>query len=114
MPVVTLDDAKLHLRVIGDDENSLINRLVEAAQEQAQAYVNRNVYESQAALEAAVAAGTAGCAPMVANASFRSAMLLIVGHLYGNREEVVVGTSVAQLPYASQSLLAPWRIGWGA
>ena len=42
-------------------------------------------------------------------AAIRNAILLMVGHWYANREEVVTGTSATQLPMAAQALLAPWR-----
>lgn len=37
-------------------------------------------------------------------------MKLHLGHLYENREDVVVGVSVSELPKASESLLYPYRI----
>lgn len=39
-----------------------------------------------------------------------AAMKLHLGHLYENREDVVVGVSVSELPKASESLLYPYRI----
>ena len=38
-------------------------------------------------------------------ASFKSAMLLLIGHSYANREAVVVGTITAEVPMAVESLL---------
>lgn len=46
---------------------------------------------------------------MVLNASITAACLLIVGHLFANREEVVVGVVATELPMASKSLLGPYR-----
>lgn len=46
---------------------------------------------------------------MVANDLIRAAILLTIGHLYANREEVVVGASVAELPMSSKYLLQPYR-----
>lgn len=40
------------------------------------------------------------------------AMLLLIGHLYENREAVAVGHTVTQLPLAVDALLAPWRVWW--
>lgn len=44
-------------------------------------------------------------------AAIRSAILLLVGNLYENREDVVVGQSlfVAGLPFGVDALIAPWR-----
>lgn len=41
------------------------------------------------------------------------AMLLTVGHLYANREDVVVGASAVDLPQGARALLWPHRIGLG-
>ena len=38
-------------------------------------------------------------------ASFKAAMLLLIGHSYANREAVVVGTITAEVPMAVESLL---------
>lgn len=40
------------------------------------------------------------------------AMLLIIGHLYENRQSVV-GTQRYELPLGVQSLLTPYRVNWG-
>lgn len=50
---------------------------------------------------------------MVTNKAIEAACLLKLGHLYANREEVVVGTTGTELPLTSKSLLAPYRIGMG-
>ena len=53
----------------------------------------------------------AGYGPAVANvpASIRQAMLLQIGHLYENRERVIAGVSVTNVPFAFDSLLASYR-----
>lgn len=43
-------------------------------------------------------------------ASIKAAILLIIGHLYENREDVVVGRQVADLPKGSEYLLNPYRL----
>ena len=43
------------------------------------------------------------------NAAITAAILLIGGHLFENREAVVVGTGAVQLPLAVDALLAPYR-----
>ncbi len=45
-------------------------------------------------------------------ALYKAAMLLMIGHLYENREAVVVGTIVTQLPMAVESLLMHERVDW--
>lgn len=50
---------------------------------------------------------------IVINAAIQAACLLTLGHLYANREDVVVGTITAQMPKGATALLTPYRIGWG-
>lgn len=52
-------------------------------------------------------------AGVVVNDVIRAAILLTLGHLYANREDVVTGVSVAQLPSGVQYLLQPYRAGMG-
>lgn len=47
---------------------------------------------------------------MVVNEAIRAAVLLIVGSLYAQREDVVVGASVAALPNGAEWLLAPYKV----
>ncbi len=47
---------------------------------------------------------------MVVNDVIKSAVLLIVGHLFVNREDVVAGVSVAQLPNGAEWLLQPYKV----
>lgn len=41
-------------------------------------------------------------------ADLRQAILLLVGHLYENREEVITGTIATQIPMAAESLMLPY------
>lgn len=47
---------------------------------------------------------------IVVNDTIRAAVLLIVGSLYTQREDAVVGVSVEQLPNGAEWLLAPYRV----
>jgi len=47
------------------------------------------------------------------NPAITAACLLKLGHLFANREEVVVGGAAVELPQASKSLLMPYRIRMG-
>lgn len=64
-------------------------------------------YRSDAVVVRYVAGyGNAAAVP----AALRAAMLLIVGHLYEHRENVVVGETATELPMAASALLAPFGI----
>jgi len=112
MPIVTLEQARLHLRVDGEDEDSLIALFITTAGEQVQEYLNRQVFADLVELNQAVAAGTGGDRPMLANASTQAAALLIIGRLYACREDDAKGGG-NEFPQASRRLLDPYRIGQG-
>ena len=98
MTLIDLTTAKLHLRLDSDDEDALVH------------FLNRNVYASMDELESAAEPPDAN--PMVINDAVRAAVLLILGHLYANREEVVLA-SATQMPFGAHNLLYPYRIGMG-
>ena len=155
MSLVTLESAKLHLRVDSADEDALIAVYITAAEQSAVSLLDRGVYVDGTALTAAKAAApgaleTASAAydaaieaaqamtddalqaaatqaaenawlkacvthrqtmdGMVVNEAIRAAVLLIVGHLFANREDVVAGVSVAQLPNGAEWLLQPYKV----
>jgi len=112
MPVTSMAIARHHLRD-PDDDDEYLEHLIEAAEGQAMDYLNRRFYADQQALNEAVAANDAGESPMVCNKQIKAACLLILGHLYANREDVVTGTIATELPQGSKALLTPHRIGWG-
>lgn len=43
-------------------------------------------------------------------APIKQGMLLLIAHWYRNRETVVIGNVVTQLPFSVESLWAPWRV----
>lgn len=111
--LITPEQAMAHLRIDSTDDAADLALKTEAAEQLASEYLNRQLFASQPELDAAVLAGTAGEQPMVVNSLVRAAILLILGHLHANREDVVVGTIATELPQGSRSLLAPYRVGMG-
>ena len=112
MNVISTDEAMRHLRA-EDDDRADVELYLAAAEDSAAQFMNRRFFADQAALDAAITDGAAGDRPILINPTIRAACLLIVGNLYGNREDVVVGTISSELPGGSRSLLTPYRIGWG-
>jgi hypothetical protein len=112
--IVSLPIALKHLRVEADgDDVDLIEVYLGGAAESACEFMNRRVFEDRAALDAAVVAGGAGDYPMVATDAIRAAVLLILGMLYENREDVVIGLTAENLPRGSRALLQPYRVNMG-
>ncbi|VVM43985.1 hypothetical protein PS623_00402 [Pseudomonas fluorescens] len=112
MSVISMAIARHHLRDPEDDDEYL-QLLLDASESRAADYLNRRFFPDAGSLETAIAQGEAGRAPMLINPAIQAACLLILGHLYANREEVVTGTIATALPMASTSLLTPHRVGWG-
>lgn len=50
---------------------------------------------------------------IVINSSLEIGILMLLGHLYANREDVVVGLSVSKLPKSSHHHLMPYRMSMG-
>lgn len=154
MALVTLSETKLHLRVDGTEEDSLIGVYITAAEQSVIATLDREVYPDSTALAAAKAAApatlTAATAAytaaveaaqaladateqadaalaadyeylraradykqamdgIVVTDAIKSAVLLIVGHLYANRENSTVGLTVSLLPNGAEFLLQPYK-----
>lgn len=111
--LVTTEIAIAHCNA-DESDAELIAFYLRVAEQEAIDFINRKVYTTQAELDAAVVAGSAGTAPIVVTAAIEGAILLILGHRYANREDVVIGTSSSDLPRGSRSLLMPYRYGMGA
>jgi len=112
MSVISMAIARQHLRDPDDDDEYLL-LLIDAAEAKAMDYLNRRFYADENSMAVAVAVGEAGDSPMLINPAIKAACLLILGHLYANREDVVTGTIATVMPMGSQALLTPHRVGWG-
>jgi len=112
MNIIPTDEAMRHLRA-EDDDVADVELYLSAAEDSAAQFLNRKIFADQAALDEAVAEGVAGDRPVLINPSIRAACLLILGNLFENREDTVVGTISSELPFGSRSLLTPYRIGLG-
>lgn len=168
---IDLADAKDHLRVDGDEDDSYISALITAARQHVEVgchlaimpqewslilpafpagylplsggpyraidsveYINpqgdtQALTDYQVVLAPPARIAPNGSWPVVANrldavtvraqtgyenvaavpAPIKQAILLLVGHWYENREASVIGTTVAELPMAVESLLFPYR-----
>ncbi|MBA1200457.1 phage gp6-like head-tail connector protein [Pseudomonas capeferrum] len=112
MNAIPTDVAMQHVRAEEYDREH-VELLLAAAEDSAAQFMNRRFYADAETMAEAVLAGEAGDDPILINPSVKAACLLILGSLYGNREDVVVGTISSELPMGSRSLLTPYRVGWG-
>ncbi|MCY0385652.1 head-tail connector protein [Robbsia sp. Bb-Pol-6] len=111
--VISPEIAAAHLRAEEGDDADLVTLYVSAAVRSAADFLNREIYADTDDMAAAIVAGTAGSDPIVVNDAIRAAILLILGRLYANREDTVVGATVFDLPTGSKQLLYPYRVGLG-
>lgn len=102
MEKIDLPAAKLHLRVDGADEDALITAWIAAAYLGVEGRIFRKVYETGATIPEEDITG------IHVNEAINAAVLLIVGHLYANREDVVIQGQPAVLPMGSEFLITPY------
>lgn len=88
--MLTLSDAKSHLNVTFDADDTLIEAKLDAATAWVEAYTGAQVTENTA--------------PPVLQA-----ILMLTAHLYANREASVIGMTADALPFGFLALLDPYR-----
>ena len=95
MSYVTLDEAKIHCRVDYSDDDSYISDLIEVCE----TAVADEIGSTLASTE------ISGVLPR----PLKQCILLLIGHLYNNREPVSFGSSVVEVPYTYKYLLNPYK-----
>ena len=110
MSFVTPEIAIRHCRIDDDEERDLIVIYLAAAEDSCAAYLNRLVFKDEAELNNAIANNQADENAIVANSAIIAAALLILGHLYKNRESSVIGATAQELPFGAMDLLKPFRL----
>lgn len=93
--MVDLTLVKLHLRVDGDEEDTLIGGYIEAAKAHIEQHCDRKIVDTV----------TVDPAEMELTKDVEQALLLLVGHWYTNREAVVAGAAPSAVPLAVDRLL---------
>lgn len=100
---VTLATAKAHLRVDGTEEDALITAWIAAAYLAVEGRIFRKVYEEGATIPSEDVTG------IHTNEAINAAALLLIGHWYANREDVITGNvSAVQIPAGADWLLTPY------
>lgn len=108
MPILTQEQALAHCRADSVADGPMVTLYLQAAIDAAQDYLGRKLYADAVELE--LAEDETG---MVASGSVKAAILLTCGHLFANRESVVVGYQAGTLPMGAHDLLRPHRLGPG-
>lgn len=103
-----LSVVKQHLRVDHQEEDELIEEMMQSAESRCEAYLNRDIFVSEEALNDAVSSGKILRYPMVITPYHKQAMMLLVGDFYYQRESAKEATQ--HLPNAVLSLLWADRI----
>lgn len=93
--MLDLDRVKLHLRVDGAEEDTVITGYLAAAKAHVAMHCDRVLVDG----------APAGPEEMGLTEDVQQAILLLVGHWYANREAVVVGGAPAVVPLAVDRLL---------
>ena len=101
--MIDLSIVKVHLRVDHDDEDALIEGYRDAALSAFETWTNRTLVDPAEPLPDPV--GNA----LWMSKSIQQGALLLIGHWYGSRESVVIGTITAELPMATNALWKPHR-----
>lgn len=93
--MIDLARVKLHLKLDGDEEDSLVAGYFGAAKAHVAMHCDRELVETV----------PTGPEQMGFTPDVEQAVLLLVGHWYANREAVVVGTISSAVPLAVDRLL---------
>lgn len=108
--LVTLAQAKDHLRVVSSVEDADIQLKLNAATQMAVEYLDRDVFATAKDLADAQASGQLlKPDPLIVTDMVRAGILLVLGDLYANREETVTGTIATQLPTGARACLRSLR-----
>lgn len=103
--MVTLELVKMHLRLEADDfsEDAYLTHLISCALDAFVVFTNRALIAADANLPNPVGN------TMRITSSVKQGVLLLIGQWYVNREAVVIGVSVEDMPMATKSLWTPYR-----
>lgn len=105
--MLDLDTVKQHCRVEADftEDDNLLGIYTGAAARYVETWTRRTLFETETSPGYAETED-----PILLGDDVKAAMLLLIGHWYEHRETVVVGQTVAEVPYAVEALLQPYRI----
>lgn len=109
--MLELDIIKQHVRLEPDEieDDALLDTYATAAARYVENHTGRTLYATAGAIPVDDEGVVADDHALVLNDDLVTAMLLIIGTWYANRESVVVGSISSELPMGVKSLIEPYR-----
>ncbi len=109
--MLELDIIKSHVRLEPDEteEDTLLETYSNAARRLVENKTGRTLYATEAEIPKDSEGNVTDEHALVLDDDLTTAMLLIIGTWYANRESVVVGTITATLPMAVEALIGPYQ-----
>lgn len=109
--MLELDIIKQHVRLEPDfeDDDTLLDTYSNAARRLVENRTGRKLYATAAEFPKDGDGNPTDENALVLDDDLVTAMLLLIGHWYANRESVAVGVSTAEMPMAVDSLIEPYR-----
>ena len=98
--MISLIEAKLHLRIDHTEDDPLITLYIGAAQEQIERHIQRKIITNEEV--------RTSDDDVVNNSALKAAALLFIGNLYENREATTDKPN--ELPLGYWSLIQPYRV----
>lgn len=109
--MLDLSIIKPHVRLELDetDEDVLLETYATAAQRLVENRTGRTLYATEGEIPVDSEGESTDDSALVLDDDLTTAMLLLIGHWFENREAVVIGSSAAELPMAVEALISPYR-----
>ncbi|MBB3142198.1 head-tail connector protein [Halomonas organivorans] len=109
--MLELDIIKQHVRLEPDEveEDTLLDTYATAARRMVEHQTGRNLYATEGEIPTDAEGNATDEHALVLDDDLTTAMLLLIGHWYENREAVALGTIATELPMAVQALISPYR-----
>ena len=110
--MLELDIIKQHVRLEPDfvEDDTLLDTYATSARKLVENRTGRTLYATANDIPKDSDTGeVTDDSALVLDDDITTAMLLLIGHWYENRESVVIGSTTSELPMAVESLISPYR-----
>jgi hypothetical protein len=109
--MLELDIIKVHCRIEPDfiDDDALLDTYANAARRLVETHTGRTLYATLAEVPKDGEGNVADEHYLLLDDAVTTAMLLLIGHWYENREAAVIGATATDLPLAVDALIIPYR-----